>query len=309
MGNNEIKKEAIFIATHFINKDLINKIKKILRDTGFEKDLYILSWNTWIVSHNPEIKKIIFDHEHIKPLHERWILDNEMDICRINIVKVLQKNNIPLYDYYWFIEYDVDYRGNWGELLDIKNESDLICTHLIDYTENDKWVWWKYFNTPMKNIKKMRAFLPIYRISRNMLEEIGTAITQEDWRGHIEALIPTIVGVKNGKINEIWWNSKYTLPQNINKFYNSYPSWYEIWFGEFRWIPHMLNSCKRKERLYHPIKKYPENIYSIKYFFRKIDKLIELKLSYTKKNNIWSERKYNFLKTLYKKIKKIWQTR
>ncbi len=126
-----------------------------------------------------------------------------MDLCRLNINKVLRKNKVPAYDYYWFIEYDVDYRGNWGQLLNLKNKSDLICTHIIDSTESDKWIWWKYFKTPIKNIKKIRAFLPIYRISKNMLKEIERTLSKENWQGHIEALIPTIINARNGKINEI----------------------------------------------------------------------------------------------------------
>ncbi len=43
MRNDKIKKEAIFIATHFIDISLDKKIKKILKDVGDEKDLYILS--------------------------------------------------------------------------------------------------------------------------------------------------------------------------------------------------------------------------------------------------------------------------
>lgn len=305
MRNNKINKEAILIATHFIDQNIIRKIKKILKDIHNNRDLYILTWNTRLSLHAPKIKKIIFDNEDTKAFRERWILDNDMDLCRLNIIKILQKNMVPVYDYYWFIEYDVDFNGNWEELLNIKNNSDLICTHIIDHTENDKWIWWKDFKTPLKNIKKIRAFLPIYRISRNMLEEIEWVLSKEGWGGHMEALIPAIIHAKGGKINEIWWNSKYTLPQNTNKFYNSYPVWFEIWFGEFRWIPHIITVCKRKRRLYHPIKKYPKNIYSMKYFFRKIDKLVQLALFFERKSNIWVSRKSNRLQILYKKMKEI----
>lgn len=71
-----------------------------------------------------------------------------MDLARVGIFSILKRAAIPKYAYYWFIEYDVWYSGNWSDIIRTSSLSDLLATHLHSYTEvkfEKNWVWWPYF--------------------------------------------------------------------------------------------------------------------------------------------------------------------
>lgn len=51
----------------------------------------------------------------------------------------------PEYDYYWIVEYDVEFSGRWSELFNAfaNNKSDLLCSSLHRFETNPTWAWWK----------------------------------------------------------------------------------------------------------------------------------------------------------------------
>lgn len=219
MRNN--KKIAVLFATHFMNKALEKKIKKLRRDTLKNSDFYLFTGESRVKMDN--VDTVRFNRKDITQSKQNSILSNEMDIARINLYSILKKNKIKDYDFYWLVEYDVNYTGNWNDIISMKDTADLLATHIYTYEKNDNWIWWGSFNTPVKT-KKIRAFLPIFRISGKILINIQTSLKKEKWSGHLEAVLPTIINKHQGKIREIGGTGSYTSKKRWKKFYNSYPA-------------------------------------------------------------------------------------
>jgi hypothetical protein len=96
------------------------------------------------------------------------------------------------YDYYWNIEYDVKFTGDWKDFFNSfnTNNSDFITTHIRTQEEEPNWWWWYSFqgNAP----QKVRSFNPIYRISNRALSLVDRR-HKEGFTGHHEVLIPTVL--------------------------------------------------------------------------------------------------------------------
>jgi hypothetical protein len=85
---------------------------------------------------------------------------------------LIVRDKIPHYEYYWFIEYDVVYTGNWRDIISLcmSDTADLIATHIKTYRADSEWSWWKHLKTGhdcVDNEAKIKGFFPVYRISRS----------------------------------------------------------------------------------------------------------------------------------------------
>lgn len=102
------------------------------------------------------------------------------------------------YEAYWIIENDVEFSGNWGDLIAACSEdrADLVAAHVMPYKNDPGWIWWQYLASPLHRPlnpdKLLRAFFPVYRISRTGLQQIDR-MHRAGWRGHYEALLPTLL--------------------------------------------------------------------------------------------------------------------
>ncbi|WP_209332810.1 DUF3405 domain-containing protein [Lunatimonas salinarum] len=88
----------------------------------------------------------------------------------------------PNYDYYWCIEEDVDFSGDWRAFFEAFSSvgADFISSHIRRYQDEPEWPWWSalahpYFVIPQK--QRIRSFNPIYRISRAGLELLHKALS------------------------------------------------------------------------------------------------------------------------------------
>ncbi len=100
------------------------------------------------------------------------------------------------YDYYWVIEYDVRYTGDWSALFSELSVSraDLLCTHLQSYAGEPEWWWWPTLRrrgVALPENDRMKGFMPFARLSRKLLQRIDAAY-QDGWTGHYEATWPSI---------------------------------------------------------------------------------------------------------------------
>jgi hypothetical protein len=72
------------------------------------------------------------------------------------------------FDYYWFMEHDVRYTGQWRALFDLFHpfDHDFITTHLRWYRQEPGWAWWDTFKpagVPIDRVGWVRSFNVIYR--------------------------------------------------------------------------------------------------------------------------------------------------
>jgi hypothetical protein len=105
------------------------------------------------------------------------------------------------YDAFLVVEFDVEFSGNWGALLDtiIASGTDFASMHLRTRAQVPDWYHWASFEPPDADREwasdleqQRRAFSPIYFIRRGALEFVDAA-HRRGWRGHYECLMPTII--------------------------------------------------------------------------------------------------------------------
>jgi hypothetical protein len=170
----------------------------------------------------------------------------------------------PFYDYYWFIEYDVRYTGNWSYFFgryDARPD-DLITSHIRCFIEEPLWGWWQSFGHATLRLPTrtwLRSFNVIYRISNRALEFMDRML-RRGWHGHHEVLFPTLLHQNGFKLRDFGGTSKFTDPNEINVAYTSAGSrsGFLSVLGTIRWRPARSSPGKKEMMLYHPVK--PESL-------------------------------------------------
>ncbi|WP_440134874.1 hypothetical protein [Chitinophaga sancti] len=163
------------------------------------------------------------------------------------------------YDYYWIIEDDVRFTGDWlffFQYFSKLEEYDLVTSHVRFFEEEPYWYWWdtlkhsRYF-IPFES--RIRSFNPIYRVSRKALELLSDVLDMK-WIGHHEVLLPTIISLGNLKLLDFGGNGRFVLPGSENKFYTSENEIGALKKGTMRFRPVRRNAGPLKNKLYHPVK-------------------------------------------------------
>jgi Protein of unknown function (DUF3405) len=165
----------------------------------------------------------------------------------------------PDYDYYWVIEYDVRFSGEWRFFFEsfLRTNADFLTCHIRPYTDEPFWPWWE-LNHPRESIplhKRIRSFNPIYRISNAALSFLHPAF-RSGWRGHHEVALPTLLHHNEMTIQDISGSGKNTVPDMDNKFYSSSESNSigALSSGTMRYRPAFWRYGREDNKLYHPVK-------------------------------------------------------
>ncbi len=157
-------------------------------------------------------------------------------------------NTAPDYDYYWVIEYDVRFTGNWQVFFRhfAENDSDLLATTLFDYDFRPQWPHWKSLRSPVRIPleARSRATLSFYRLSRPALQALHLGYTQR-WGGHYEVTIPTLLKHQGFTLEDMGGAGAYVRPGNMNRFYTNTPANPGLAPGTF-----VLKQAQRVKALY-----------------------------------------------------------
>jgi hypothetical protein len=183
----------------------------------------------------------------------------------------------PDYDYYWVIEYDVRFSGEWRLFFDsfLKTNADFLTCHIRAYADELSWPWWE-LNHPRESIPlnaRLASFNPIYRISNAALLFLHQAF-QSGWRGHYEVALPTLLHNNGLTIRDISDSDKYAAPDINNKFYSK---------GTFRYRPEFWRCGREKNKLYHPVKPLAQALKdNMKFYYNNFafDRKLILKMLY-----------------------------
>ncbi len=256
-----MKKEIIFLLTHKYNNQISNNIHKIYKEKG-ERDLYVLTHGNVDFGNLPA-SICSFSLEDLRSLNFTWLKENKLVPGSAHLPLIYYFQQFPGYDYYWLVEYDVEFGGEWKSLFNTYRdcEADFISSYITHYeSENSRdWPWWN-IDHPQKMIPKserVRSFNPIYRISnqalRFLLDELSTG-----WRGHYEVLLSTILYQNNFQLldfgNGDFSSRRYPTFYTRNFFKKSMFRFFDfLKFGTMRYTPPMKKVGYRK-LLYHPVK-------------------------------------------------------
>lgn len=154
----------------------------------------------------------------------------------------------PEYDYYWTMEDDVAFNGEWSTLFNYysNDETDMISAHIKTYSEAPEWVWWNSLNTGHDIINEENfvcAFNPLCRLSHRELQCVHESLLK-GWKGHAEVVISTVLKHNNLSIKDIDGTGLFVPVGEENLFYdNQTHSHLALCIQE-----------KRPNILYHPIK-------------------------------------------------------
>ena len=131
----------------------------------------------------------------------------------------------PEYRYYWNIEYDVEFTGDWKVLFDAYGEcdADFIATHLKWYKEDVYWYWWNSYHGTTFEVpyaKRIRSFNPIYRISGAALSFLDGFLKAGNY-GHHEVLIPIALYHHGYSIQDFGGKGNFVPQGHEERFYLS----------------------------------------------------------------------------------------
>lgn len=180
----------------------------------------------------------------------------------LQVVIILSFLTNPNYDNYWSIEYDVDFLGEWRNFFVMANafEEDFISSHIQCYRQNPQWYWWSAFHNKSDNrtydislVSRIRSFNPIYRISKDALNLVCSALNNGVY-GHHEVVIPSLLYHNNFKIRDFGGISEDALEKGNSGLYVNVSRL--SMFGSMQHIPFHDLSCLIKWRnvLVHPVK-------------------------------------------------------
>lgn len=127
------------------------------------------------------------------------------------------------YDYYWLVEYDVRFNGNWRTFFSFfqDKEDDFLAAHIETVSDNPKWVRWHEIEAAgilLNEDTLLKSFNPICRFSNRAFALLHERCLLGD-RGHNEVLMPTLFKYFNLKIADFGGTGHYTYKDCPNLFY------------------------------------------------------------------------------------------
>lgn len=161
------------------------------------------------------------------------------------LLKFFKENQC--YDYYWLVEDDVRFSGDWKDFFDsfASSTSDFLSSVIETKAENPNWYWWTSLKTGNEVIaeeKLLKSFNPIYRLSSQALVCIDAHL-RIGWMGHYEVLLPTLLYNKGFLLEDFGGEGTFVRPENNAKFYDD---------TSMRIAPVLPDD--RKNYLFHPVK-------------------------------------------------------
>ena len=185
-----MKKILVIYAAHFINDFSLSQYYKLKNELPEGYDI------VWWLDDNYDgnlidgIEFIRFPHHTIKSVFKYWF--NPMKYMETYYTKNESFRN---YDYYWIVEYDVYFNGNWKYFFETvdKYDEDLVCSALTMY-KCDSYIeffgeksFYDYFD------KIFKSYISIYRISNKALKTIIDYNDCDIKKYLYEVYIPTIL--------------------------------------------------------------------------------------------------------------------
>lgn len=161
------------------------------------------------------------------------------------LLKFFKENQC--YDYYWLVEDDVRFSGDWKDFFDsfASSTSDFLSSVIETKAENPNWYWWtslKVGNEVIAEERLLKSFNPIYRLSSQALVCIDAHL-RIGWMGHYEVLLPTLLYNKGFLLEDFGGEGTFVRPENNAKFYDD---------TSMRIAPVLPDD--RKNYLFHPVK-------------------------------------------------------
>lgn len=189
-------KTAIFYLTHIYNEAIDRQLWKLHDEVEDMADIFVAYQKDKYSLHVPlKFATAPFGLDDINELGYRtWgnaLLDGNMHLVWLDLF-----HRFPSYDYYWFLEYDVRFNGNWKSFFSVFEESgcDFVSSHIETRRDNPAWFGWncmRLVNLKIQDSLLLKSFDPICRLSSRALSLLDERCTLGDI-GNLEILLPTL---------------------------------------------------------------------------------------------------------------------
>lgn len=257
-------KNVILFIAHRINECTLRNYYKLLKEKPCNYDLF---WGLHddIIQDTElpkDIKVFHFSFSTLQALgYTPFFYDDGKTFGSVNFILQAFFKKYPDYDYYWSMEYDVIFTGNWYTFFGSfeRYNADFISSH-IEFPKrgvNDNWIWWNPLifleeDIPVKNYVK--AFNPLYRISKSALSFMDGFLKQGNY-GHFETLMSTALFNHGFQLLDYGGTGKFVPNGFKNRFYTASQ---ETNSGTIRFRPeYKRNEIERQapaDTLFHPVK-------------------------------------------------------
>ena len=253
-------KVAVLYLSHIINEESIQRFHLIENGLDDNHDLY---WCLDVTknSYFERPNNINFIDFTVQELYQKfknngWFHRIPTMLMNVNLVMYKFYEEYPEYDYYWQIENDVIYYGDWKDFFERveKSDSDLLSAVLEKKSDKNKsWMWW--VDAVDADIEYIKSFNPIYRISNDGIKMVKSFLTKHNGM-FFEVFLPTAIFNEGGVIEDFGGKDEFVKDENINNFYldnttngvddRSLMAVPKMKIKNIKYLP--------KNKLYHPVK-------------------------------------------------------
>ncbi|MCM1312414.1 MAG: DUF3405 domain-containing protein [Roseburia sp.] len=252
-------KTAILFVTHIFNEEIERQINKLNTETVELASLYVVYQADKVKLNLPSnVKQHAFTTHKLNRLGYRsWgctIMDGNFHFVLLDFYR-----QHPEFDYYWLIEYDVRFNGDWNTFFSFfqDKEEDFWTAHVEKECDNSGWIRWHEIelkNLPLNHSTLLRSFNPICRFSNRAFALLHSRCLLGD-RGHNELLMPTLFKYFKLKIADFGGTGRYTYRDYPNLFYiNDVEDDAEDKCTHRCYPTHNSSIMKFPNKIYHPIK-------------------------------------------------------
>jgi len=245
-----VTQQIFLLATDFLSDEIINSYRSLRQATKNMGETCILlhQKNSFTPPQSNDVIIHTFTDSILNDLNFTPIVNSLIPGSNHFSLLHFFRNNPP-FQYYWYIENDVVFNGNWADFFEPLNalDFDFLSSNIMAYNDKQSWDWWMSLHHPHQNIPvthRLCSLNPVYRMSFEALSFINDAL-QNKWKGHHEVLIPTLLYNNNFKIMDFGGRGYFAPPEYKNRFYTS---------QTFRWRPVFKTTGYLKNKLYHPVK-------------------------------------------------------
>ncbi|WP_167559013.1 DUF3405 domain-containing protein [Bradyrhizobium canariense] len=252
-------KQAVAFFTHVFNPAIELRYRKLKEELGSRAQIFIFAPLGTSVPHQYLDETYFFDYDSLRSgavrVNGDKIIPGNVHLAQLDFYR-----HHPGFDYYWFIEYDVVFTGDWATLLAaVENDpADLLAAHVRSLEEEPAWPWWETLELPgcsLSQAEWLRAFFPVYRISNDGLRSVDEHV-KLGWSGHFEGLIPCIIRAASLSISDLGGSGRWTPQDRRHRFYSSFSSdaGVSLNAGTHRHRPPLQLPLVRRNTIFHPVK-------------------------------------------------------
>lgn len=253
-------KTAVLFITHTINDNVIAHFSKLKSEMSEYGDLYFCIQEDALNRAKSQQygKTFLFNRVNLNKLgYNAW--GCIMPGGNVHFILLDFFFQYQMYDYYWIVEYDVYFNGNWATFFSYFNnrKEDYISAHVETVEENPNWTHWKdidLVNIHMDEQNLLKSFNPISRYSYRAICLLHERLLLGD-RGHNEIILPTLFRYFNLSIFDFGGEGLFSDKCTPNLFYCDNPVSEGVDKSTHRYRPgYSKDAMCFIDKIYHPVK-------------------------------------------------------